>query len=289
MALWQPSNLGTSKCIQYWDAQNSGSLSLSGSTVLQINDLSGNNRHLTAPGGLETAYLATGMNSRPTLNFATTKVVRSVGTGFGTTNSFGVAVVAQQNPGFGTGSPRLVSLSTAALTDTGGSGTAAALLVKGTIRALASNSLGNGWIPTGADTLGGLYAASTPFVALSYFSGTAYVLRVNGTATRSNTITAITLTSNINVFYGSTETANAINAFNGYISSGVLFSNVSPSEIEQLEAYLHWQYDLQGNLPVDHPYKSAPPEAPNEPSGALLNQEAGLIRPFFTPFIARLF
>jgi hypothetical protein len=30
---------------------------------------------------------------------------------------------------------------------------------------------------------------------------------------------------------------------------------------QKIEGYLAWQWGLEGDLPVDHPYKSAPPEA----------------------------
>jgi hypothetical protein len=46
--------------------------------------------------------------------------------------------------------------------------------------------------------------------------------------------------------------------------------DLASSDQAMIEGYLAWKYNLVGNLPANHPYKSAPPTVPGGGSGAAL-------------------
>src|SRR5258706_12126795 len=66
-AAWTPASVTTA----FWyDASNAGSITQSGGTVSQWNDLSGNARHLTqATTALQPTYTASALNSKPGIHF----------------------------------------------------------------------------------------------------------------------------------------------------------------------------------------------------------------------------
>ena len=68
--------------LKLWlDAANTSSLTLNGSTVSQMNDLSGNGFHATqGTANNQPTYQATGFNSRPTLSFDSTDSITSSAT-----------------------------------------------------------------------------------------------------------------------------------------------------------------------------------------------------------------
>jgi len=70
------------------------------------------------------------------------------------------------------------------------------------------------------------------------------------------------LVQNINqVSIGITEFTLKINPFNGIISEILIIDNyVDDSTRQNIEGYLAWKWGLVSNLPVTHPYKSAPPK-----------------------------
>jgi hypothetical protein len=87
-------------------------------------------------------------------------------------------------------------------------------------------------------------SASNTNNVLTYFNGT-----LNQTASSSAlTRTSFTLGRRVNEYM----TGNYYEA---------LFYNTIPTTLErqQIEGYLAWKWGLQGNLPANHPYKSAPP------------------------------
>ena len=44
------------------------------------------------------------------------------------------------------------------------------------------------------------------------------------------------------------------------IAEVILYNSVLTTlQVQQIEGYLAWKWGLQGNLPVGHPYKNAPP------------------------------
>jgi hypothetical protein len=61
------------------------------------------------------------------------------------------------------------------------------------------------------------------------------------------------------LFYSSLSSGRS---FNGAFSEVLFFaSNLSATDRQKVEGYLAHKWNLAGNLPADHPYKSAAPTA----------------------------
>jgi hypothetical protein len=94
-APWAPHFLGA-KLWAYYDPKDSASITQAGGVVSQINDLSGNARHLTAAGGARPAYNATGFGTnQPSLDFdGSANTMSTAASAFGTTAALTFAFVA---------------------------------------------------------------------------------------------------------------------------------------------------------------------------------------------------
>jgi hypothetical protein len=98
---------------------------------------------------------------------------------------------------------------------------------------------------------------------LAYLISNSTYLSVNGTNTGSITEAAAspqTSTQSLG-FASQNTTGGSIGTINFheiiiYVSQT---SNLSTSQIKQIEGYLAWKWGLQGNLPPNHPYKMFPP------------------------------
>jgi len=81
----------------------------------------------------------------------------------------------------------------------------------------------------------------------------------SGTGGSSNTISLSTGTAFTYLGGGPGGNSNQFMFANIKIYELVCFASGSTSDRQKAEGYLAWEYDLEGSLPADHPYKSAAP------------------------------
>lgn len=227
--LWRPSNLGSALAL-WLDAEDAASITLNGATVSQWNDKSGNGRHVSqATAASQPTYSATGMVGKPTLDWGTATNVRSLFrtgmTGYSPVRYFGVADYDGPNPFnqfYG-----LVSHN---------------FLISNDL--LITNAAGQNWyfgnyiLNGGGSSPEALPTISAPFVFATDF---------DQSPNRSE------------IFIGSDRNIPD----RGWIGkiSEIIALNTLPStaDCQRLEGYLAWKWALEANLPVGHPFKSAPP------------------------------
>ena len=77
---------------------------------------------------------------------------------------------------------------------------------------------------------------------------------VNGAfSANSTTLGANTATD---LIVGAKNSGALANMFNGYIAEIILFSGeVTTADRQKVEGYLSWKFGVEGNLPLDHPYR----------------------------------
>ena len=237
---WTPEQIST---VVWLDASNTLSITLSGTSVTQWNDISGNNRNVSQSTGLnQPTYSATGFNGYPTISFDGSNDSLSFGGG-------GVAQSSGQN--------------VFAVIDTTNIGTGYRIFMNrsnGSAPAFYLATAANNYRPLvywGADraTWGSAIQTRAIFRWAIYTSpSTSTLVQVNGN-------TAVTASSATSTLANWTDINN----------SSVQQSNISISEIvitasdlatdarQQMEGYLAWKWGLQGSLPAGHPYISAAP------------------------------
>jgi hypothetical protein len=248
--LWTPADIATAL---WFDAEDTSTITLNGSTVSQWNDKSGNVRNIIqAVASQQPTWNATGLNSKPTLvfdgsdDFLLTQTAGSVGV----TNITLVAVMRYVSAAGedlpmgvgGTGDARSIRAfyrfsggttqgfatwasdvtSSSLSTDTGGG--------HHIFEAVMANSTGvnlyrDGVIDTGAPRA--LNGSSALPVTVDWFS----IGSLQGGA--------------IGGYYSNIEVSEAL----------VLYTAISDTDRQKLEGYLAWKWGLEANLPNDHPYK----------------------------------
>jgi hypothetical protein len=240
--LWTPANITT---LAWYDASNASTITLNGSNVSQINDLSGNGYNATqSSAGLQPAYTAT-LNGLNVMTFdGSNDKLELPSIPFPSDYQMSVYLVGQQASVGGyqvmlglwkSGLDAVAYLSAIA-------GNAWGLY---TGNSAASNALlGTNPFFIGAITTTG----SSPYIVFST-NGTLYnypdANPFNGTSVfASGTIG--------NDQYGS--------AFNGKWGEAVVVPSYDGTPArEKMEGYLAWKWGLQANLPITSPYYSAPP------------------------------
>lgn len=101
-------------------------------------------------------------------------------------------------------------------------------------------------------TQNGTAAENNDYLTSFYFNSTASTIRVNGTQLASGSIPNNSFTSlNIGGNYSEDQ------SLDGFIAELVAFAD--PNDQEIVEGYLAWKWGMQGNLPVNHPYKNSRP------------------------------
>jgi hypothetical protein len=105
----------------------------------------------------------------------------------------------------------------------------------------------------------------TAAVTSSYIIWTAVAssssLSANINGSTINTVSISTNPYNANVYnIGTTsETGTTPLGWNGFIAEEIIYSGtLNNSQIQQVEGYLAWKWGLVANLPLSHPYKTAP-------------------------------
>jgi len=254
--LWTPAALGSTRNRIWLDTYDSQNFSLNGGAIAQINDLSGNGKHVVAAAGREPAYSATGLNGKPTMNFSGRKYLKSpvLGIGSGVT-SLGVFFVAR-NSGAWEDYGRLLGVAYGSANDYDNAGSAVLALRAVNTDALTSDRN----LQFSPDYV---INFAVPFFGYGYFDGanSSFKIALNGLTAVTSASPAMDFNPNIYALLGISPgaIAGSGDAWNDLISEVFVFSNLDSTDLRKAEGYAAWKWGLQGNLPTNHPYKSAAP------------------------------
>ena len=255
-------------CQLWLDANDTTTVSLSGNTVTQINDKSGNSNNTTSSTGTVT-YAATGLNGRPAFSFYATGGFRGPTSITGTTLT--AFTVATLNSGVNYNG-RLLGLANATQNDYQYATTCQPFFCVngGPIIAGFRNNVYMGYATNIFDT---------PFIGTSQFTGSSNIISINslpGTAAAdANGSFSITKYG-----FGCEGLSDAGVNWYGYCSEISLYNSLlTGPQQQQVEAYLAQKWGLKSIFPSGHPaLTSIIYPNPNRRSGALQKS-------FYTNFI----
>jgi hypothetical protein len=234
---WSPTSI--TGCSLWLDAADPATLSLSGSSVTQWNDKSGNGRNATQ--GTP--------SQRPT--FASSTV------SFNATNSNVLALPDNTIP---SGNSAYSSYFVMAPRSTDGvflfSGNAVNNQANGFFFNLTASHFNNYWL--NADIIGGTATNGTRTLL-----GFVYTQNINRYLYQNGALQITTASSNRASGTGNNYIgAEVVRGFYATcdINEIIIYSTDSTaSQRQQIEGYLAWKWGLQGSLPGNHPYKKFPP------------------------------
>jgi hypothetical protein len=255
---FDPRSIGS--CVLWLDAADANTITLSGSSVTQWNDKSGNGRNAIGNIGTGT-YSSTGLNSLPTIQITPTgNMVSSIPAG-SFSNGFVVFVVFQKTGANNTADTIVTRTATNSIPspfDIYGGLNQPTVTIR--IVGDGTNYRSNSDNPNSVTRL-----TSPTIWSVSVFSTTPanWLESVNGT---SRTLTLSSLSGNgnygdnANFFYIGTRGDN-FTKMTGNISEIIAYnaSSFSTSQLQQLEGYLAWKWGLRSNLPATHPFRNVPP------------------------------
>jgi hypothetical protein len=228
----------------WFDAMESGSVILDGTTVSRWSDISGNNRHATqATKANQPTYTPDGLNGKPVLTFdGVDDRLVTASTTLGITNSASLIVVAQlssRTP------PEQGIAGSDSLTNRFG------LFITG-INAMRWNPV------SGANTVQATSVTGAQILVGTAQSGDSALFR-NGTSIATGTAATVTM-DNTPFNIGNMLQGTTIPHFSGPIAEVlVLPSSLSTTDRQRLEGYLAWKWELKANLVNNHPFKFSPP------------------------------
>lgn len=248
-SVWNPSMIQTALWL---DAADSSTITQSGGTVSQWNDKSGNNRHVSqAISSRQPAYSATGLNSKPTIDFDGTD-------DFLKNEAFQPAGAVSCFLVFNRDSVNGVLVNTQR---TGGifevNGISGASYTNVTFTATGAMSPAIGFNIAGGGTsqniiLGIQYDGSGSTAA-------DFTARLNGDNQAIVNSDALGFLSETGFSVGARPVQN-ITYYNGRISELIFIqSQAALLDVQKLEGYLAWKWGLTANLPAGHPYKTVGP------------------------------
>ncbi len=259
--LWTPANLPTGN-LSFWQDATDTSTVILATGVSQWRDKSGNNRHFTqAVGENQPSYSNTAFFGLPGITFdgvndslAVTGISSQI-----TNRTHGIYWVFRRISGNagGSGFNPTISVRSASNGDNG-----ALHYIKNTGGFGASYPyFGH---PTSASynlTSGTEYNNTTGYVisfqANAPSGATAWSVHRNGTL-EGNTNTIGTPSAN-NDGYVLAHQVNAIRYLNCVFAEVLMVQNTNSSIRNLTEGYLAWKWGLQGNLPINHPFRNRPP------------------------------
>lgn len=259
--LWTPSNLGGG-LIMWLDADDTTTIILNGSTVSQWSDKSGNNNHATqSTASLQPAYNATYTSpATPPRGSSVPAIVTSA-----TGQNFVTPVTLNGLSGYNI---------YAVLARTGNLSAGIPSLLAGTVHSTSATANRLQWKTSSNDALLATQALSslaTPAsgsvttnvfaIAGTAWDGSVANVTLNGTVS-ANSASPFTSGFDTTALYLLGHPGNTTRGFIGATLEFVMASTyLSVADRQKLEGYLAWHWNLQGNLPVTHPYFSSPPRA----------------------------
>ena len=238
-------------------SDNSSVITVSGA-VSQWSDKSGNSRHVyQATANYRPAYVTAGLNEINVISFNGSSGQLSLASNLSIGTSYSIYVVVKNNntitsPASFNDQAILYCPSPITFLNTGNSASA----VTGELLYFGDTSLSagsNGYAKSGISI-----APQTFLIALRKSSG--FSGRFTGADDFTTTVNggldptvAMTLRN-----IGSYDAISSV--FNGLMCEIIIFpTSQSLSDTQYTEGYLAWKWGFQLSLPVDHPYRSAPP------------------------------
>ena len=239
-ASFKPTDIGG--CQLWLDASDTATISLTGSTVTQINDKSGNSNNTSSSTGTVT-YAAGGLNSRPAFSFNATGGFRGPISITGTTLT--AFTVATLNSGVNYNG-RLFGLANATQNDYAYATTGQPFFCRNggpNVSGYRNNTYMSYQINT----------FDTPFIGTSQFTGSSNSTSINGTpgtaVADANGSFSITKYG-----FGCEGLSDAGVNWYGYCSEMILYNSLlSTAQRQQVESYLAQKWGLQTSLPQGHP------------------------------------
>ena len=241
--VWTPAALGSDLAL-WLDAADSSTITLNGSTVSQWSDKSNNARHATqGTAANQPTYTANGLNGKPVLTFDGSSHFLSIGALTGSRIVSVLAVAATNN----------TSQDGYVLDESGSASTGGGLSIRftstGAVRFWGQVAVG------GADATGVVQGAASIIGGVE--SATAQNSYLNGVASNTATPSGGSRSA-LNGRIGHSQLLGGF--LNGNIAEIILANSALSTENRQrLEGYYAWKWALEANLPVGHPFKSAPP------------------------------
>ena len=251
--LFQPTQV--SGCQLWLDGADRTTLSLSGSTVTQWRDKSGNNANTTTIGG-SPVYNST--SNSILLNGSSTYLV---GPYVNTTTTVTAFVISTVDFAVGVYSSyyRLLSVGSTAANDYNNTAYSALILHQ-------PNTTNIGGYRNFAENYVSV-TTNTRFLLAQQYNGTNATLYLNGTqggqvaSSGSFNTTSYSIGRDVGNIDGSPPNY-AYTYWPGSIGEVILYNaSLTTQQRQQLEGYLAWKWGLQGSLPSNHPYKSYRPLA----------------------------
>ena len=238
-------------CGLWLDAADPATFILSGSSVTQWNDKSGNNRNLTQS-TLANAPNYSTVNSMRMVEFTRANNTYLINGAISQTyNNFTLYLVVRRKTSPADVERIFVAIPAAYATDWN---TTTGFAFSSPIE-LAANGSGTTY-SDGTNLNTTIYSiVTTSNNANVYKNGNSTVLINKNLAQNGNSVGILLGMGTAN---GSVYTSGS--QFNGYIGEVIIFySSLNTAQQQQLDGYLAWKWGLQGSLPSNHPYKNFPP------------------------------
>ncbi len=240
--------------LQLWlDAADtsSSSMTVSGTTITQWRDKSGNGNHTTGGSG-SVSLLLNAVNGLPVASFTNTFFSGAVTSFTGTQlQCFAVAMMNSSSTAYG----RIFSLGRPGVHDFNDTTT--------TFIFARNNFSSQLMIGRNSSYL----AINTPGYLIPYLvqgghNGSTEFIGVNGTLSPATQNTGVGSGFNINAYGVGTNvnTGDTGGYWYGYIAEVIYYTGLLTTlQRQQVEGYLAWKWGLQGNLPAGHPFVTSPP------------------------------
>ena len=236
------------------DAATTSSLTLSTNQVTQWNDLAGNT-NLSNPGSNYPTYSATGLNGKPTINFA------------GNSTSFQTLYNSSPPALYSSLSSFSYFAVLKSVPSTANWATCFSIYRNFVIYFGSAQNINpsNPWFHNGSALSSGsgdarAYIDNTIIIfRVTVSGGSASINIYGGNGTYTNTLSVTAGTASSQIIYVGASGYGPADSFNGIISE-MLFYNTALTALQyqQIEGYLAWKWGLQTNLPTTHPYYNSP-------------------------------
>ena len=227
---WTPSAISTAIWL---DASDTNSVTLSGTSVTEWRDKSGNSRHATP--GASPVYETSVQNGLNAVSFVPVDYLRSTWSVASSQATSAFLVVKPDNI---TSNNRVLSGA-----------------LSGAERRNFTFILDNYNIYDGTNGYTSTGGTDTNWKVMSIIYNTTGIIYANGTSVLTQN--PFSLSSFGYVDFGA---GNGINGYDGYIGEIILLDSAASTDTRQtIEGYLAHKWGLQANLPANHPYKNVAP------------------------------
>jgi len=245
VSLWTPAEITTAA---WFDAADASTVTLDAGNVSQWDDKSGNGNHaVQLAGNRQPAYNSVQINDLATLTFdPVNQNLLDVNNVFlDVTQPFSLFVVFRPT---GLGARRLL------LQQTNGTGTGRSLFYHEDTYNVLASLLGGGTQVLGVTPL----VNGTPVLGEMTYTSGSIKFYLNGNYENTHSKTAEYADGLFRI--GANKLGNGL-FWQGEIAEHLCYQRVSDENRQRVEGYLAWKWGLESNLPIGHPYKSAPPYA----------------------------